>query len=140
MKKTISIFLAVFLVFSLALPAYAADAQPQSDVSLRFTHIWSLGAYLSISSAGKADCEGIVTASSDEYTAVLTVTLQKSTSSGWTNIKSWESSGSGQSGLIVGGSYYVARGTYRVCSTAKIYSSSGTLLETASYYSSEKTY
>jgi len=99
-----------------------------------------MGASLNITSAGKAECEGFVNAASDDYTAVLTVTLQKSTGSGWTNLKSWEGSGSGQSGLIVGGNYYVGRGTYRVCVTANIYSTSGALLETASYYSAEKTY
>ena len=139
-EKTISISLIVLLLALLALPAYAAETEPQSDIGLKFTHIWSMGASLNITSTGKAECEGFVNASSDEYTAVLTVTLQKSTGSGWTNLKSWEGSGSGHSGLIVGGNYFVGRGTYRVCVTANIYSSSGALLETASYYSVEKTY
>jgi len=142
MKKTISIFLAMFLAILMTVPAFAADSggyTAESVMSPKFTYIWSISAGLDISSAGKALCAGSVDASSNSYTAELTVSLQKNTSSGWTTIKSWNGSGSGQ-GLIVENYYYVSKGTYRVCSTAKIYNSAGTLLETQSLYSAEKTY
>lgn len=58
----------------------------------------------------------------------------------WTSIKSWNTSDLGHSGVIIDEYYYVARGTYRVCSTASIYNSRGNLLEMASFYSAERTY
>lgn len=143
MKKTISVILTatVLAVIFLAIPAYAADDNGLSTKSVilpQFTFIWSMSAGLNIDSTGKATCSGSVVPASDTYTAYLTVSLQKSTSSGWSTIKSW--TGSGYSGLIVEGYYYVTSGTYRVCSTAQIYSSTGALLETESFYSAVKTY
>ncbi|NLH02305.1 MAG: hypothetical protein GX488_10540 [Clostridiales bacterium] len=142
MKKTISICLALFLAIFMTVPAFAAGTgsyTAESVMSPKFTYIWSMSAGLDISSSGKARCSGSVDASSNSYTAELTVSLQKYTSSGWTTIKSWNGSGSGQ-GLIVENYYYVSNGTYRVCSMAKIYNSAGKLLETQSFYSAEETY
>ena len=69
------------------------------------------------------------------------VPLQKSNGSGgWTTVKSWSGSDAGQSGLIVEGNYYAEHSTYRVASTAKIYSSTGKLLEMETFHSAEKTY
>ena len=143
MKKLICFCLSLLMVFAMAVPASAADTNSLTSNSLispNFTNIWSISAGLGISSTGKAHYSGSVDASSNSYTAELTVSIQKSTTSGWTTIKSWSGSGSGQSGLIVEGYYYVDHGTYRVCSTAKIYSSAGALLETASFYSADQTY
>ncbi|MDP4120309.1 MAG: hypothetical protein Q8876_04530 [Bacillota bacterium] len=142
MKKTISICLAVLMVFLLSAPAYAADAkslEAESVVSPQYTHILLLIAGLGIDSAGKADCVGSVDSSSTSYKTSLTVSLQKYANSKWSTIKSWSDSGPGR-GLIVENYYYVGSGRYRVCSTAKVYNSSGTLLETASFYSQERTY
>ena len=61
--------------------------------------------------------------------------------SSWENVKSWSESGNGQSGLIIVEDYYVASGTYRVLTTAKIYNSTRTtLLETEFFNSKEQTY
>ncbi len=142
MKKII-IILAVFMVLLLPVTAFAEDTnnfETGNVITPMFKYIWSLSASLDINKWGKAECVGSVDASSDKYTAELTVSLQQYTGSSWKSIKSWSGSGSGQSGVIVGGYYYVGSGTYRVCSTAKIYNSSGDLLENESYCSAEKTY
>lgn len=142
MKKTISICLTVLMVFLLAVPAYAAETSNftvESVMSPQYTYIWLLSAGLGIDSAGQAHYSGSVDSASYTYNANLTVSLQKYTNNGWSTVKSWSDSGPCQ-GLIVEGYYYVDRGRYRVCSTAQILSSTGTLLETASYYSAERTY
>ena len=138
MKKLICFCLSLFLLFTSAIPASVADASSlgsENLISPNFTYIWSISAGLGISSSGKAHYSGSIDASSNSYTVALTVSLQKSTSNGWTTVKSWSGSGSGQCGLIVEGYYYVDNGTYRVCSSAKVYKSTGLLLETASFYS-----
>lgn len=109
-------------------------------ISPQFTAILSMSAGLSINSSGKATCAGSVTPSNDTYTADMTVSLEKSTGNGWSTIKSWTGSGTGYFGVVIDAYYYVTSGTYRVCTTAKIYNSSGTLLETESFYSAERTY
>ncbi len=142
MKRVFSICLALLFTILMGVSAYAVDTASHAAkgmISPFFTYIWSISAGLDISSAGRACCSGSVDASSDSYTAELTVSLQKYAGSGWTTIKSWKGSGSGQ-GLIVENYYYVNNGRYRVCSTAKIYNTAGNLLETQSFYSAEVTY
>lgn len=142
MKKYISICIVVFMLIIATTPAYAVNTvnpSMESVVAPRFTAINSMSAGLSIDSWGKATCSGWVTPSDNSYTSNLTVSLQKSTSSGWSTIKSWTASGAGFFGVVIEGYYYVANGTYRVCSTARVYNSSGNLLETESFYSQERT-
>jgi hypothetical protein len=142
-KKIISTVLVVIMVILLAIPANAAPTNSvdiNNVMSPQFTHILSMSAGLGIDSTGKATCSGKVFPSSSTYTAYLTISLEQKTSSGWTSIQSWSGSAVGYAGVNLEGIRYVVRGTYRVCSTANIYSSSGTLLETESFYSAERTY
>lgn len=144
MKRIISAGLLVFMVILSVLPVYASGIESASTksgiMSPQFTAILSMSAGLSISSSGKATCAGSVTPSSDTYTADMTVSLEKSTSNGWSTIKSWTGSGTGYVGVAIEAYYYVTSGTYRVCTTVNIYNSSGTLLETESFYSAERKY
>lgn len=143
MKKIKSLLLTTLMVLLLAVPVFTANANAypvKIAPSPNFTSIWSLGAGLSIDSSGLARSSGSVTPSSNTYTSYLTVSLQKYNGGDWTTIRSWSSSGVGYIGVIIDGYYYVANGTYRVCSTAQIYDSYGDLLETESFYSAEQTY
>lgn len=144
MKRIISAGLFVFMVMLSVLPVYASGVEsPGTEsgiMSPQFTAILSMSAGLSINSSGKATCAGSVTPSSDTYTADMTVSLEKSTSGGWSSIKSWTGSGTGYAGAAIEAYYYVTSGTYRVCTTVNIYNSSKTLLETESFYSAEKKY
>lgn len=142
MKKIISIILIVFTLTVGTMPAFAASspAPAATTISPNFTGISILSISLTINPGGLSTSTGSVRPSSSSYTSYLTVGLQKYTSSGWTTIKSWSGSGTGLSGAIAGGSYYVASSTYRSFSTATVYSSSGSLLDTETAYSAEKTY
>ena len=143
MKKTISLCLTLILILIMSVPAFAKGTSEYSTggtMRPSFTYIWSLSAGLSIDSSGQAHCTGSVTPSDDSYTSNLTVSLQKNTGNGWSTVKSWTDSGVGQMGVIIDRYWYVTRGTYRVCSTAQIYNSAGSLIETEPYYSATKTY
>lgn len=142
MKKPISICLAILILTLLTVPAYAVDAgnyTSESVMSPQFTYIWQMSAGLGINSSGKAHTSGSVDVASMTYSAELTVELQKNANNSWSTIKTWTGNSVGP-GLIVEGDYYVVQGTYRVKTTAQVYSSTGTLLETQSIYSAEKTY
>lgn len=143
MKKIASVAVILIMLVSLTIPAYAVDLSTTSSsgiISPQFTSIGQMSAGLNIDSSGKAQCSGTVTPSNNTYKSYLTVSLQQSTSGGWTTIKSWSGSGTGVAGVSLCNYWYVVNGTYRVCSTASIYSSTGTFLETESIYSAIKIY
>ena len=83
-------------------------------------------------SGGKAKCYGKVEGRAGKECSVTT-TLQKKTSAGWTNIKTWKSSG--QEECSAGGSATASKGVnYRV----KVVGKSGT--ESDTRYSATKSY
>lgn len=135
MNKVISLVLCV-LTLTLCSPAVCADTSTSLDltgiVGPRFTHISVLASDLSIDSSGRAVSYGRVILYSSSQTVELTVSLQKSTANGWTEVIAWSDTGAGFPGVGLERSHYVSRGTYRVCVTAKVYSEAGILLETAS--------
>jgi len=144
LKKFICLGIIVFLAVFLIVPAYAADGtenkESQGLSSPQFTYISLLSSGLSINSSGKATCAGLASAYNSSHTTKLTVELQKSSGSGWSTIKSWSASATGTSIADIEESYYVVRGTYRVCATAKVYNASNVLLETQLLYSDTETY
>lgn len=139
MKKFISMSILAFMTLFLAVPAYAANGTPnagiQEVITPQYTYISTLIPGLSIDSSGKATCSGMASAYNSSHTTRLTVELQKSNAGGWSTIKSWSASSTGTYVADVHEDYYVVRGTYRVCATAKVYNASGTLLESQSLYS-----
>lgn len=144
MKKFICMGIFVIMAVFFVVPAYAVDGtknvKAQELIAPRFTYISLLSPGLSINSSGKATCMGLASAYDNSHTTKLTVELQKSTDSGWSTIKTWSASATGVSIADIEEDYYVVRGTYRVCATAKVYNTSGNLLETQSLYSATSTY
>ncbi|MDD2300005.1 MAG: DUF6147 family protein [Fermentimonas sp.] len=144
MKKFICMGILVLMAVFAVVPAYAADgtknAGTQGVITPQFTYISLLSPGLSINSSGKATCTGLASAYDSSHTTRLTVELQKSTSSGWSTIKTWSASATGTSVARVEKDYYVVHGTYRVCATAKVYNASCILLESKSFYSNTVLY
>jgi hypothetical protein len=137
-KKFVCIGILVFMAVFLTVPAYADSTQnveAQGVITPQFTYISVLTPGLSIDSLGTATCVGLASAYNSSHTTRLTVELQKSGAGGWSTIKSWSASSTGISLAKIEEDYYVVRGTYRVCATAKVYNASGTLLESQSLYS-----
>jgi len=139
MKRFISMSILAFMTVFLVVPAYAANGTPnagiQGVVTPQYTYISTLTPGLEVDSLGTATCVGIASAYDSSHTTKLTVELQKSSAGGWSTIKSWSTSAAGASLARIEEDYYVVRGTYRVCATAKVYNASGTLLESQSLYS-----
>jgi len=138
MRKFICTGMLVLMVILAAVPAYGAtdevkSAGTQGGITPQYTHIATLNSGLEINSSGKAICSGKASAYNSSHTIILTVELQKS--GDWSNVKFWSASATGGSVARIEEDCYVARGTYRVCTTAKVYNASGTLLESKSIYS-----
>lgn len=144
MKRLMCIGLVALMLVLAAVPAVASgsvqNAETPGLITPQFTYIALLNSGLSINSSGKSTCAGLARAYDHSHTFKLTVDLQKSSASGWSTIKSWATSATGGSTAEIQRNYYVVHGTYRVLTTARVYNSSGSLLETQSLYSNVVTY
>jgi hypothetical protein len=139
MKK----FISTLLLISILIVPLGVPAQAYADnviITPYYTHITTLFAGLSIDSSGLATCSGTVFPTYFDTNAELTVTLEEYKNNKWGSVYSWSAYGDGSAIIAKSGQRYVTSGRYRVVVTAKIYSLSGTLLETQSKTTTEKTY
>ena len=124
MKKFISAVFMALLIVTLTFPAFAAEPlggkYNSVPIHTDYVNIRLLQTGLTIDSSGMARCTGRVTLYSSSNTAKLTLVLQKYTGSGWSTIKTWAASVRGTTPTNVVKSSHVARGQYRVSTTAKI--------------------
>ena len=111
---------------------------PTNNIIPMYTNIANFGAALEIDSLGIATCEGILTHRLIDGSCELVMKLQKLENKSWTTISTWTEEGSTKCSIYKNKA--VSRGTYRVAVTAKIYDSSGSLVETQSVYSITDTY
>lgn len=123
--------LCIFLILSLLASTASAAVPDVNPIQPCYVRIAHMTTGLSISSSGYADCRGGVDLDKASDTAELTMELQRSSNgSDWETIKDWTASGKYAVELSKG--WYVASGyTYRVHITARVYTSSGSLAETA---------
>ncbi|MCR5702993.1 MAG: hypothetical protein K6G85_00105 [Eubacterium sp.] len=135
MKRKIMMLLMVFvLIINTQWSIRADDAE--NEISLRYTHISSISAGLSIDSSNVANCLGTVTIR-DNYKSRMYVSLYKSSSSGsYSRIKMWAQDFTGTGMKIMNKYYTVTRGyKYKVKVEVRIYNSAGNVIETAEKYS-----
>lgn len=144
MKRFVCVIMSFVLALSLSVPAFADNqstvGNSPNQIHLDYVNISALNAGLSIDSSGRASCTGNVTLYNRSNTVALSVQLQRYSSGGWSNVKSWSISAHGNTPAEIVNSYYVTSGKYRVSCTAKVYNASGSLLETQTAYSATQTY
>jgi len=133
-KKHLKKVLGIVLLLAVMVTALS------TTVSARYKHIDMIVASLTINSSGLATCEGGVYPSDSDTNTTLIVELQKFSGGSWGKDDSWSTSGTGTNTIMLSGKKYVVHGKYRVVVTAKVYSSSGALLENESCISHEVTY
>lgn len=124
--------LCIAVVLCLLISMAYATTPVENQVQPHFIRIVHLSTDFSISASGYADCYGRVELDNLTDSAELTVELQRSSNkSSWETIKDW--SASGKCAVELNKGWYVASGYYyRIHITAKVYTSSGSLAETAS--------
>ena len=141
MKKSISVCLTVLLLLmTLCAPVSAATA-PEEDISTpRYTHFSAVSINLSIDALGCATATGAIQGRPGITTGIKAVLQKYNSSNGtWSDIKTFNSS-STSFNCILSGSYYVARGTYRVYAEFYAFNNTGVCVEIASGYSPIKDY
>lgn len=125
MKRFISFLLMLVLVFSLTIPAFAADAQP------RYKHIASFAADISYGNWGIATCSASVIIDQG-YRVVLTLSLQKSSDDlTWEDVETWSAEGNMTASISEKRALY-SNYSYRVLATARVYDQDGHLIESES--------
>lgn len=98
-----------------------------------YTATSSITSGLSISADGTATCQGTVALYGSSNYANMTISIQQLKNGGWVSIKSWSATHS----KYVFGSYGVSKGyAYRAVTSARVYSASGSYIETPTAYSS----
>jgi len=134
-KKIVPLVLAFLLCFAGSAPVYA-DSDSSGNVinrgqQINYVYLSAIGSGLSINPSGYATCSGYLILLKD-YNSSLTLTLQRSNGSGWSDFKSWSQSFTGKGSHSMQKGYYVYSGyNYRVLTTAKVINGS-TVIETAS--------
>ena len=139
MKKMYRVYRVVMLCLcllicnlSVPLTVFAQESDTQT-VEPMMVSIFSCYTKLYISTDGSATITGTVKGKADVTYTYVKVTLQKSESGNWIDVKSWEDSNNGRS-TTVSETYQVSRGTYRVVMTCSANS------ETKIVISEERTY
>ena len=132
MKKVLSAFLCVVMLFSIATTAGATAVMP------RYQSIMSASCGLVISSSGKADAILTVTAQrSDSLSG--TIELKRFTGGAWETVATWTPSATGS--LRGTFSRYVVSGyLYKVFTTVDVYASDGTFIESIDLESNDVLY
>ena len=133
-KRSFTYALSLMTIFCLLISA-ATAAAPNSEVDqLRLGRITSLTAELSIT-AGQADCYSAVQLRNSSDSVTLTMKLQRSSNgTSWTTLKTWTATGRGSVELTK--NWSVAPGFYyQTVATAEVYTSSGSLAESATFSS-----
>lgn len=123
--------LCILVILCVLVSTASATVSDEEQIQPYFIRIASLSTSFSVSSAGYADCYGEVEMHNTTDTAELTMELQRSSDkSNWETIKDWTNSGKCTVELDKG--WYVASGYYyRIHITADVYSSSGSLVDSA---------
>ena len=134
------VFVLVALVFSSFITAYAdnLDEDIPPDIPEPYIGVTQIGATLSISTNGIADCNSYIRLQSS-YTAMATLVLQKQQGSTWIPVIYWTKSDESpiriHEQIDISSGYY-----YRVVLTADVYDGTGNNVETASVESSSHYY
>ena len=132
MRKFISIFLAVCLLMTIALPAMAAEKS--NTVNPRYSHIGSLDGSISVNGSGTATCFAQADSKSIAYKVQLNMQLQGFTGTNWRLCKSWSTINTYSASLSKTAATSSDFTDYRIQITCKIYDSSNTLLESVTVY------
>lgn len=132
MKRVkLSSILCMALILCLMISMAYAAAPAEDPVQPQFIKIVHLITDFTVSSSGYADCYSKVTLDNSSDTAELKMELQRSTDEkDWETIKDWSTSSKYSAKLDKG--WYVLSGYYyRIHITANVYSSSGSLVDSA---------
>ncbi len=140
MKKTLALIIVLTIMLSFGTHSLATTNEiPINDITPMYTYIANFGAALEIDSLGIATSEGILTHTLIDGSCELIMKLQKlDTDKSWVTVSTWTKEGTTKCADYQYRA--VSRGTYRVTVTAKVYNSSGSLVETQSVYSITDTY
>ena len=129
MKKTLFALVVLLLAVSVLVGPVGAVNMNRQGVQPYYVNLTKLSPDIDIS-GGTAACECTARSNASSDSIYLSMSLQRHSDGGWTNVKSWATTGAGSASLYkttdVSSGYY-----YRVKASAMVYNADGTLVETA---------
>ena len=133
-RKRILLFTIVLALLIGVMPANATEIETNDPepVIEEYIYLYQITSTLSINSSGLATCSGSATISdlNNNYYVTVSVSLQRQDSSSWTTLNTWYNSSFGTAARTE--QRYVTHGHYyKVVTTATVYNSAGTRLESA---------
>lgn len=136
MKKTITVILSMFILFSFLTVATAdSPYSSESVTSYRYIGLYNASTNLSIT-GNTARCNGSAFAKSPNYSLKVTLSLQKSMNGSWSTIVSWKGTGTGYVGVVLSEtSSGLSSGTYRCKMYVRVYDSNGIFVESSTVFS-----
>ncbi len=134
-RKNVVVILGMSCLLVLGMPSHVnAEADKEYDnesISVQYVNLGRTDAKISISGRN-ASCYGKVSSRSGRSCS-LTVTLQKKSSTGWTNVKSWSKSATAS--CEIKANYTLSKkGSYRVKAVGKCEGESRTQYSTTKSY------
>ncbi len=138
MKKVLLTTILTILLLSFTMQVSAQTEKRTEAITPMWINIMNISAYLSIDSSGTATCSSDMLQSLSNGSCTLVMNLQKLNSGKWGTVATWTETGSIECSNIAYKD--VTKGTYRLSVTGKVYDGSGYLIETATNYSTTKTY
>ncbi len=139
--KKIVVFLLVMILFVCFVPvsfAQGNEAERGVPIQIKYVALTSANANLEITGK-KATCAAVARISSTSYSVQLQMTLQQRSASGWKNLESWSTTGTGSRNITLTKTRKnLASGTYRVYVYVAVYDRSGKFIESTTAYSASK--
>ena len=134
-KKLFSLFVAFTMAFSIGCTVVHADSLDSAvteEIEARYSDFDVVSAGLTKASNGLYSASGGAGAADGTKTIYVTVSIEKfnTNTDKWTTVSNCTWTASGVGGVTAGGKRSISGGFFRTHTVAKIYSSSGTLLET----------
>jgi hypothetical protein len=141
MKKVILILMMFILVTTMPVMASTNEREVESNVvektvstihisGAKYSNIFSIDGRLSISSFGKASVGATIDGGKDVEKVSVIAELQQYKNGEWVEIKTWERYNPYDGILILGESYYVAKGyEYRVVLDIEVFDKDGKSLD-----------
>lgn len=141
-RKIVAVLVLIGLTFGIVGSGYASGTELSTyqdyNVEKRFSYIRRVAVNFRID-GNTAYIEGKMAANSSAHKCELSIFLLKNENGKWKQIGSWSGTGKGIVGAnVTGNKSGLAKGTYKVRFSGKLYNDSGVVLETVSDYTDEK--
>ena len=137
MKRIFSVVMVLLLLSAFVIPASADGVE--NNISPRFTYISKVSTNVSINQNTGIATSTAISHADGVASMKLVCRLQQKKNGSWVTIKTWSDTGTQQAGVAQQRAVYSGY-SYRTYVTCYVYNAAGSLLESATCYSTAQNY